>query len=85
VITEVHITLILRKRSLELIQEPHNTLGDGICSYLAIVLDDHDAKNETNETNETHKIWSQISPWDFFYTAPTVLGRVVHGARAVVS
>jgi hypothetical protein len=56
VITEIHSALILPKRSLELIQEPHNTLGGGICSYLAIVLEDHDAKNETmKRTKYGHK------------------------------
>jgi hypothetical protein len=82
VITEVRITLIIRKQSLELIHEPHITLGDGICCHLSIVFDDHGAKNETNERL---KIYSKISPWDFFHTAPIVLGRVVPGVRAVVS
>jgi hypothetical protein len=82
VITEVHITLILRKRNFELIEESQTTFGDGICPHLAIVLEYHDAKNETNET---HIIWSQISPWDFFLAVAIVLGRVLPGGRAVVS
>jgi hypothetical protein len=72
VITEIHSTLVLRKRSLELIQEPHNTLGDGICSYLAIVLDDHDAKNETmkrTKYGQKHRPGTSLTPQLLFWDA----------------